>query len=302
MAKVFWLTGLSGSGKTTIAKEMEKNFSDCVLLDGDIIRNGLCSDLGFSVEDRNENIRRIAEVAKLFYDSGKDVIVSFISPLREQREFARSLIPDGDFVEIWVATPLEVCEKRDVKGLYKLARAGAIKEFTGIDSLYESPENSEYVIDCADSSDGRTPEILAEDITRLCLLDCKREHHVFIGRWAPFHKGHFEIIRQVHEEDPRPVLVLVRDTAFDDFPASVRKKMVEGGLEAMGIDAVVMIIPDINSVNYGRKVGYKVREVEVNEEVQKISGTAIRNKEEGWENHLMPGVMEFLKQDEENTS
>jgi adenylyl-sulfate kinase len=153
MAKVVWLTGLSGAGKTTIACEIEKQI-DCVVLDGDELRTGLCSDLDFSIEDRNENLRRVSEVAKLFYSSGTTVIVSFISPLRAQRNFARSLIPKEDFIEVHIATSLEVCEKRDVKGLYARARAGEIKDFTGITSPYEPPEKPDIIL----QTEGLTPQ------------------------------------------------------------------------------------------------------------------------------------------------
>jgi adenylyl-sulfate kinase len=163
MAKVIWLTGLSGSGKTTIALELEKQI-DCVILDGDNLRTGLCSDLGFSIVDRDENIRRVSEVAKLFYSSERIVIVSFISPLQAQRSFARSLIPQGDFIEVYIATPLSVCEKRDVKGLYARARAGEIKDFTGISSPYEPPENPEVTIQTEDLTPEECALIIVKEL------------------------------------------------------------------------------------------------------------------------------------------
>lgn len=142
--KVFWLTGLSGSGKSTIAIGLERAlFAEGFfpqLLDGDNIRSGINSNLGFSLEDRAENIRRIAEVAKLYAHSGLVVLCAFISPTREMRAMAASII-GNDFREIFVDTPLEICEARDVKGLYAKARRGEIKGFTGIDSPYEAPEN-----------------------------------------------------------------------------------------------------------------------------------------------------------------
>lgn len=143
-AGVVWLTGLSGSGKSTIATAVERQLFDdgqfVVLLDGDNVRTGLCGDLGFSLDDRRENIRRIAETAKLFVNAGALVLCSFVSPTREIRALARNIIGDQDFHEVFVNTPLAVCEARDVKGLYAKARAGEIKGFTGIDSPYESPE------------------------------------------------------------------------------------------------------------------------------------------------------------------
>lgn len=149
-AKLLWFTGLSGSGKSTLAHALEEELyqRDCrtYVFDGDNVRHGLCRDLGFSVEDRTENIRRIGEMAKLFVDAGVISLTAFISPIREDRERARGLFPHGDFIEVYVDCPLEVCESRDVKGLYKKARAGEIKEFTGISSPYEPPLKPEITI------------------------------------------------------------------------------------------------------------------------------------------------------------
>ncbi len=146
-----WLTGLSGSGKSTIAVAAEQALASrgrlTYILDGDNIRHGLNSNLGFSPEDRSENIRRIGEVAKLFTDAGVIVFSSFISPYRADRDAVRDTLGDGDFIEVYVAASLETCESRDVKGLYQKARAGEIPEFTGISAPYEEPEKPELVID-----------------------------------------------------------------------------------------------------------------------------------------------------------
>ena len=146
-----WLTGLSGSGKSTLAVAAEKALHDrgrlTYILDGDNIRQGLNSNLGFSPEDRTENIRRIGEVAKLFTDGGAIVFSSFISPYRADRDQVREIMSEGDFVEVYVSASLEVCEGRDVKGLYKKARAGEIPEFTGISAPYEEPARAELVVD-----------------------------------------------------------------------------------------------------------------------------------------------------------
>jgi bifunctional enzyme CysN/CysC len=148
---VLWFTGLSGAGKSTIANLVEKKLHaegrQTYLLDGDNVRHGLNKDLGFTDEDRVENIRRVAEVARLMVDAGLIVLVSFISPFRAERRLARSLVEGGEFFEVFVDTPLAAAEARDAKGLYKKARRGELKNFTGIDSPYEAPEHPEIKLD-----------------------------------------------------------------------------------------------------------------------------------------------------------
>jgi adenylylsulfate kinase len=147
---ILWFTGLSGAGKSTVANALEQALHargyHTYLLDGDNVRHGLNKNLGFSPEDREENIRRIGEVAKLFVDGGTIVLTAFISPYRRDREQVRALVDEGEFIEVFVDTPLGVCEDRDPKGLYKKARAGQIKGFTGIDDPYEAPENPEITL------------------------------------------------------------------------------------------------------------------------------------------------------------
>lgn len=148
---VLWFTGLSGSGKSTIANAVAKELYNrnirSYVLDGDNIRHGLNKDLGFSEEDRTENIRRIGEVSKLFVDSGQFVLTAFISPFRADRQIVRDLLEEGEFIEVYLKCPLEECEVRDPKGLYDKARKGIIKDFTGIDSPYEEPEHPEIILD-----------------------------------------------------------------------------------------------------------------------------------------------------------
>jgi len=147
---VLWFTGLSGSGKSTLAHAVEEKLyqQDCrtFVLDGDNVRHGLCGDLGFGEHDRQENIRRVGESAKLFVEAGVIILAAFISPFKEDRNRVRSMFPHGDFLEIYCACPLEVCEQRDVKGLYQRARAGEVKQFTGIDSPYEEPGKPELIV------------------------------------------------------------------------------------------------------------------------------------------------------------
>ena len=169
-----WLTGLSGSGKSTIAVELEhaliENKHQAYILDGDNIRHGLNKNLGFSPDDRSENIRRIGEVAKLFTDANIITITAFISPYRQDRDNARKLFQAGEFIEIYVKCPLDVCEQRDTKGLYKKARKGEVKEFTGISAPYEEPLNPELTID--------TSKLSIEESTRTIVAYLEEKGYV----------------------------------------------------------------------------------------------------------------------------
>jgi bifunctional enzyme CysN/CysC len=148
---VLWCTGYSGAGKTTVAGKLVRTLFDAgcqvKMLDGDNVRHGLCGDLGFSDQDRTENIRRVGEAAKLFYEQGNIVVCTFISPFRDDRRFVRGILPDGAFHEVYVKCDLDVCKRRDPKGLYKKAEAGEIRDFTGIDSPYEEPTEAEVVVE-----------------------------------------------------------------------------------------------------------------------------------------------------------
>lgn len=176
---VLWFTGLSGAGKSTVANMVEKKLhamgKHTYTLDGDNVRHGLNKDLGFTDADRVENIRRVGETAKLFVDAGVITLVSFISPFKSERQLARSLVEKDEFIEVFINTPLEVCEQRDVKGLYKKARAGEIANFTGIDSPYEKPENAEIVVSTADQSAEQAAEIIV----------AKLEEFGVLGAWYP---------------------------------------------------------------------------------------------------------------------
>ena len=170
-AKLLWFTGLSGSGKSTIAHEVEKRLAlmnrHTFLLDGDNVRHGLNKDLGFTEADRIENIRRVGEVAKLMADAGLIVLTAFISPFRAERDMVRAMLPEGEFIEIFVDTPLEVAEARDVKGLYKKARSGALKNFTGIDSPYEAPHNPEIRVNTVEMTAAEAAEHIIRQIMPL---------------------------------------------------------------------------------------------------------------------------------------
>ncbi|NIZ03248.1 sulfate adenylyltransferase subunit CysN [Thalassospira lucentensis] len=176
---ILWFTGLSGAGKSTVANLVEKKLhamgKHTYTLDGDNVRHGLNKDLGFTDADRVENIRRVGETAKLFVDAGVITLVSFISPFKSERQLARSLVEKGEFIEVFVDTPLEVCEQRDVKGLYKKARDGEITNFTGIDSPYERPENAEIVVNTTNQSAEQAAETI---VTKL-------EEFGVLGAWYP---------------------------------------------------------------------------------------------------------------------
>ncbi len=165
-ALVVWFTGLSGSGKSTVAGALEQALFQrgikTYLLDGDNLRHGLCSDLGFSGQDRQENIRRVGEVANLMVDAGLVVLTAFISPHKAERQKVRELLGPGQFIEVFVDTPLEICESRDPKGLYKKARAGEIRHFTGIDSVYEVPDNPEIYLSGQQPVEASVEQLLME--------------------------------------------------------------------------------------------------------------------------------------------
>ena len=163
---VIWFTGLSGSGKSTLANaveaELHKLSCNSFVFDGDNVRHGLCGDLGFSEEDRIENIRRVAEMSRLFIEAGVIALTAFISPFREDRRKVRDLMPEGDFIEVYCDCSLDTCERRDVKGLYKKARAGIIKNYTGISSPYEEPELAEVVVDTDSLSIEESAELIMQ--------------------------------------------------------------------------------------------------------------------------------------------
>jgi adenylylsulfate kinase len=168
---ILWFTGLSGAGKSTLAHAVEEALYQrgcrTFVLDGDNVRHGLCGDLGFTAEDRIENIRRVGEVAKLFMEAGIIVLTAFISPYRSDRARVRGMVEHGDFIEIFCDTPIEVCESRDVKGLYKKARAGQIAHFTGISSPYEAPDKPELTVNTGtDSLEACVQQVLDEMMLR----------------------------------------------------------------------------------------------------------------------------------------
>lgn len=173
-AAVLWFTGLSGAGKSTLAHAVEEALHQracsTFVFDGDNVRHGLCSDLGFSEADRSENIRRIGEMTKLFLEAGVIALTAFISPMREDRRRVRELIGDADFIEVFVHCPLEVCEARDVKGMYARARRGEIRNFTGVSAPYEAPDQAELVVDTAQTEIGACVDQVLDLLRRRGIL------------------------------------------------------------------------------------------------------------------------------------
>lgn len=285
--KVLWFTGLSGSGKTTIAKALKGTLHNAVHIDGDVTRAGLCSDLGFTIEDRNENIRRVTEITKILHEAGHNVIVSFISPTRKMRQFARDQFEDGDFFEICLTTPMSVCKKRDPKGLYAKVKQGLIKNFTGIDSSYEMPQFPEFAINTAECSVGQACHEILNGIQGTHeYLKCKFEEDtktaIFIGRFQPPHDGHFLHVETLLNEGKR-VLIGLRDIPNSEnnpYGVEFRKEKFQ---ERFGDKVDFFVISETSTggleVVYGRKVGWDIREVRFDKKIENLSATEIRNKQ-----------------------
>lgn len=297
----FWFTGLSGAGKTTLAQELARRFDQLgkkyEMLDGDEIRTHLSKGLGFSKEDRDENIKRVGYVASRITKFGGNVLVSCISPYCETRDIARQRVEEsgGTFVEIHIATSLEVCESRDVKGLYAKARSGEIKGFTGIDDPYEEPVNPELKID----TDGKTVEECAQMILDYPGVVQKQKRAMFIGRWQPLHKGHEWLIRNKLDQGI-PVTVAVRDIPPDEknpYTTLETVDMIKAGFA--GEDVEVLVISDIESINWGRGVGYETNEFKPPEDIKYISATNIRNKirekDDSWKGFVNDRVAPWLE-------
>jgi len=323
---VLWFTGLSGSGKSTIANliqyELVKRKVQVQVLDGDNVRSGLNVDLGFSKKDRTENIRRVSEVAKLFADSGVLTICSFISPTIEIRKMAKKLIGKEYFVEVFIDTPLEVCEKRDPKGLYKKARAGEIKNFTGISAPYEPPKKPDLVIKPAEESiescvsrvidyifeheyvykvPSKDSSWIGRNYGNREVLKSKDKYAVFIGRYQPYHKGHISLIRQKLDMGV-PVVIMVRDIEPNErnpFTTEQTVSMIKKYHDSRGDNVQIMVIPDIESVNWGRGVGYEMNEYFPPENLEAISATEIRRHIKDGEDDWKEFVDEVLQKDVE---
>jgi adenylylsulfate kinase len=278
-AKCIFLTGLPCSGKTTISNALKYHFPQVQQLDGDIIRDTpLGNDVGFSPEDRSKHILRMGYLSKLLVDQGVTTICSFVSPQKDIRDRVRGFFDPDQFVEVFLSTDVKICASRDVKGMYAKAYAGEIKNFTGVQAPYESPENPELILDtnslslkdCVTAilkSSGRTDER-------------KKRWHWFFGRWnGVHHLGHEHIIKQPLAKNPENhVMLAIRDVEPDEknpWPASEVKDMLDY-CYANDPRIHTCIVPDITSVEYGRGVGYEVNEIKVTEKIAGISGTKCR--------------------------
>jgi len=268
VAYTIWLTGLPSSGKTTIAKELLKSI-DAVHLDGDVVRKSLTKDLGFSNMDRTENIRRVSSVCKLFNDEGINVIASFVSPTNKMREMARKNIEPNKFILIYVHCLLNVCIKRDPKGLYRKALCGEIRNFTGISAPYEIPENPTLTVE----THKETPVESANKILKL--IQHRDKYTLFIGRWSPPHKAHKYIFDSVLNNGGK-ICIAIRDTPeSENNPLTTKqRKMLLEKLYHENPNVKVIIIPDIDAVCVGRNVGYKI--MAVPNKIYTISATKVR--------------------------
>lgn len=291
-----WLTGLPCSGKTTIINELLKTIN-AARLEGDMIRRSLSKGLGFSKEDREENLRRAATVAQIFNEFGVNVVAGFVSPYEDVRKKVKEIIDhSGRFILVYVKCSVEECMRRDVKGMYAKAMEGLIPNFTGYSDPYEEPEYPDIVVDTEKETVSRSVDKILDFLTQEGII--KPKATLFIGRFSPFHKGHKYIFDSVLNNGGK-IVVAIRDTRGDEnnpYTAEQRKKMIET-VYAGNSNVKVLIIPDIDKVCVGRDVGYEVTAVPEN--IRMISATKIR-KYGAYEN-IPEEIVDLVKQfDHEN--
>ena len=286
--RVVWLIGLSGAGKTTIAEAAAERYG-AELLDGDTIRN-FFSNTDFTRQGREKHLLGIARMAAMI-SKHTSVVCSFITPYEDVREKILEILPENA-VMVHVSTPIEVCEDRDVKGLYAKARLGEITNFTGVSDPFDEPECAQITLD----SSGGPGQSVDELVDELAHLFEKPKVVLLPGRWQPLHLGHEWLIQQELDQGKR-VVVGIRDTPVtesDPFSASLRKRMIEHRYEGENVEAWIM--PDIEAVSYGRKVGYDVREAnDIPPEVFEVSATGVRD---GNRANVSKKVMEFMIKEE----
>lgn len=297
--KCIWLTGIPCSGKTTIARELDKLLANSVVLDGDDLRaTYLGQDVGFSAKDRFKHILRMGEIAKLFVDNGTYAICAFVSPDRKARDKVRKLFKEGDFIEVFVDADANECARRDVKGMWARALRGEIDNFTGFDGPYDVPKYPEIILNTEELSVVDCVTLLVDEIGYYKEPAC-----MFIGRWnGVFHNGHDYIIQQKLNEGKR-VRLAIRDVRPDDsnpWSAKEVKEMIDYRFkDNPNVDSI--IIPDVESVEYGRGVGYEVNEIKVDKEIAGISGTKLRQMidegDSGWKNFVPEEIVNYFEGD-----
>ena len=281
---VIWMTGLSGAGKTTIAVAASKRFG-CEVLDGDTIRDFFKNN-DFSKEGRERHLLGVAKMANMM-SKHTPVICSFITPYEETRKKILEILPEGS-VMVHVSTTLEVCETRDVKGLYAKARSGEIQNFTGVSDPFEYPDCAQVTLE----SSGEEGQTIDDMVNGLAKFFEKPKSVLLPGRWQPLHVGHEWLIQQELDKGKR-VVVGIRDTPITDsdpYSAVMRKRMIEH--RYAGENVVAWIMPDIEAISYGRKVGYEVREAnDIPPEVFEVSATGVRKGARG---NVSDKVHEFM--------
>ena len=282
--RVIWLTGLSGAGKTTIAMAAAERYG-CEVLDGDTIRD-FFSNHDFSHEGRKRHLLGIARMAKMI-SKHTHVVCSFITPYEDVREEILEILPDNAIM-VHVSTSLELCEERDAKGLYAKARSGEISNFTGISDPFDEPKCAHISLDSS-GEDGKSVDDLVDQLAHYF----EKSRAVLLpGRWQPLHLGHEWLIQRELDQGKR-VVVGIRDTPVseaDPFSADMRKRMIEHRYEGEDVEAWIM--PDIEAISYGRKVGYDVRETDdIPPEVFGVSATGVRG---GNRANVSAKVMEFM--------
>ena len=285
--RVIWLTGLSGAGKTTIAMAAAERYG-CEVLDGDTIRD-FFSNHDFSHEGRKRHLLGIARMAKMI-SKHTHVVCSFITPYEDVREEILEILPDNAIM-VHVSTSLELCEERDAKGLYAKARSGEISNFTGISDPFDEPKCAHFSLDSS-GDEGKSVDDLVDQLAHYF----EKPRAVLLpGRWQPLHLGHEWLIQRELDQGKR-VVVGIRDTPVseaDPFSADLRKRMIEHRYEGEDVEAWIM--PDIEAISYGRKVGYDVRETDdIPPEVFEVSATGVRG---GNRANVSAKVMEFMIQE-----
>ena len=285
--RVIWLTGLSGAGKTTIAMAAAERYG-CEVLDGDTIRD-FFSNHDFSHEGRKRHLLGIARMAKMI-SKHTHVVCSFITPYEDVREEILGILPDNA-VMVHISTSLKLCEERDAKGLYAKARSGQISNFTGISDPFDEPKCAHISLD----SSGKEGKSIDNLVDQLAHYFEKSRAVLLPGRWQPLHLGHEWLIQRELDQGKR-VVVGIRDTPVseaDPFSADMRKRMIEHRYEGEDVEAWIM--PDIEAISYGRKVGYDVRETDdIPPEVFEVSATGVRG---GNRANVSAKVMEFMIQE-----